>query len=85
MGLFGDLLGSASGAGLGELNTKVNESISYQTSGQYNNDKRLGQERSKNMSDAALYKAMKDNRRSAGERVAYSEEIKNRKESRNNN
>ena len=78
MSLFGDLLGEVLGAAARSVSDTAKDYVEYTSSGQYENDKETGKSNSAGMSDRALYKAMKDSNRSAGERVAYKDELKNR-------
>ena len=78
MGLFGDLLGAALGSAASSISNTVGDYYEYTSSGQYHEDKARGSNDASDMSDRALYNEMKNKNRSAGERIAYSEELKKR-------
>lgn len=78
MGLILELLGALLGSAAKSVSDTAGDYYKYTSSGQYDKDKATGKSNASDMSDRALYNAMKDNRRSAGERIAYKDELKNR-------
>ena len=75
---LGELFGTLVGTTVGAAKNKFNDYREYTGSGQYEEDYSTGAENASEMSDRSLYKEMTNKNRSAGERLAYKDELKNR-------
>jgi len=76
--LLGAFLGALVGTASGSINNGIKDYREYTRSGQYEEDYSVGSTNASEMSDRSLYKEMSNKNRSAGERLAYKDELKNR-------
>jgi hypothetical protein len=76
--LLGTFLGALVGRAAGSINNGIKDYREYTGSGQYEEDYSVGSANASEMSDRSLYKEMSNKNRSAGERLAYKDELKNR-------
>jgi hypothetical protein len=76
--VLGAFLGALVGTATGSVKNGIKDYREYTGSGQYEEDYSVGNVNASEMSDRSLYKEMSNKNRSAGERLAYKDELKNR-------